>query len=311
MELELFGVKLYTPKFDFIFECFNKQKQLPHKYMKYFIFFSVILGMKFLFKHSKNILNYIVNNIKLKLYFNFPIKEKNRWVVILGFGDNLNSVTLAKYFGSRHYNLLLLVDNNVLKVRKQYNLNQIQEINKLNHVNILEYDYESFIKADDFDLESGLIEYIIDTSVLRLYNADLSKEDKESHLKSIFYNEAISTWLEKYSKVMDRLRLYFNIRDVLEPLRIFIFNYPDKSEEVNHKIFYDIRKALYMNYQEVYKGSVFFCSVKFNNEFKGYYISEKKLKCLEMIHAGNKEDCLFKSGSQSNSDDNIIELNFL
>lgn len=308
MDFELFGIKLYTPKFDFIIETLSKNQVIfPNKYMKYFVLISLALGLRFIYKKSKSLFYSLFYNIRLRLSFNKPIKEKNKWIVILGFGDNINSVTIAKYFANRGYNLLLLVDYNVSKVRKEYNLNEIQEINKLTHVNILEYDYQSFVDAKDFDLENGLIDYVVDTSVLRIYNDDLTTNDKNNHLDSVFYTDAISSWLNKYSKIMDRLRLYFNIRDILDPVRIFMFNYPDKSEEVNHKMFYDIRKALYLNYQEVYKGAVFFATIKFNNEFKGYYISDKKLKCMESVNIGNKEEfILISSGGED-----IGELNFL
>lgn len=308
-EIELFGIKISYPKFDFVIEALNKQHLFPHKYMKYFIILCIFLGLRSLLKRMKNIILAIMYNIRLKFSYNSPIKANNRWIVILGFGDNINSVPIAKHFAKRGYNLLLLVDENVSKVRKQYNLNEIQEINKLTHVNIIEYDYDNFISAKDFDLENGLIEYVIDTSVLRLYNDDLSQSDKENHLDSVFYNDAISHWTNKYSKMLDRLRLYFNIRDSRAPLRIFLFNYPDKAEEVNHKIFYDIRKALYLNYQEVYKGAILFATIKFHNEFKGYYFSEKQLKCLEMLKISNKENSLFIDTNTSTEE--ITELNFI
>eukprot|EP00340_Litonotus_pictus_P000536 CAMPEP_0170518694 /NCGR_PEP_ID=MMETSP0209-20121228/4323_1 /TAXON_ID=665100 ORGANISM="Litonotus pictus, Strain P1" /NCGR_SAMPLE_ID=MMETSP0209 /ASSEMBLY_ACC=CAM_ASM_000301 /LENGTH=167 /DNA_ID=CAMNT_0010804341 /DNA_START=420 /DNA_END=922 /DNA_ORIENTATION=- len=161
--------------------------------------------------------------------------------------------------------------------------------------------------AKDFDLENGLIDYILDTSVLRIYNQDLTLSDKVNHLDSVFYNEAMGNWFKKYSQIMDRLRLYFNIRNSTTPVNIYLFDYPDKSEEVNHKVFFDLRKALYLNYQEIYKEAVFLGIVKFNNEFKGYYITDVKMKSLEGVNKHNKDDSQYKQSTK----EEFLELNFL
>ena len=106
---------------------------------------------------------------------------------------------------------------------------------------------------------------------------------------------------------MEKLRLNFHIRDCDHPMRIFIFNYPDKCEEINHKMFYDLRKSLYMNYQDVFKHSLFFATIKFNNEFKGYYLNEKQLKSLEIVNSNNKESCLYGKSLGENN----FEINYL
>lgn len=221
--------------------------------------------------------------------FTLPAKiSKNlkKWVVVLGFGDNINSVTISKYFANKGYNLLLLADNNVLKVRKEYNLNEIQEITKLSNIEILEFDYTTFSTFNDFELD-GLISYVFDTSVLRLYNNDLSENDKKNHLNSLFSNDAISSWLNTYMKMFDILKKYFDI-ELSNITKFFCFNYPDKGEEVNHKLFFDLRRALYGNYQEVYKSNFIFTSIIFVNEFRGTYISERNLNLLEILNTKNK-----------------------
>lgn len=282
LSFDLLGLKVAHPRFDFLLKFLNSREiQLPHSYMKYFVFFSIVLGLKYLtkflldrFQATKNIVKSIMPS---------PTVASNRWVAILGFGDNEVSITLAKYFSKRGYNLLLLVSSKVLKVRNEYNLNEIQEIDKLTHIKILEYDYDGFSAASDFELsESGLIEYIFDTSVLRLYNEDLSSEDKESHLNCFFFNDAVSMWTKKYMTILDKLKLYFCIKSDLHPVKIFVFNYPDKNDEVNHKIFYEFRKSLYMQYQEIFKNSVVFNVIKYHNEFKGQYLKDSQLKSLEV-----------------------------
>ena len=170
MEVELFGFKIHSPKFDFIIESFNGQEFLfPNKYMKYFIILSTLLGIKFICSKLKSIILKILLNIRIKFTLNKQIKENNRWVVIFGLGDNINSITLAKYFGNRGFNLLFLLDKNIHTVRKEYDLSKIQELNKL-PVKIIEYEYEEFLKSSG--KLDGLIDYIFDTSVLRVYNND-------------------------------------------------------------------------------------------------------------------------------------------
>lgn len=287
MELELFGIKVQTPRFDYYLNLFGYNTiLLPHKYMKFIAFLFLIAGMNYV----KRFLSYIFTRIYLMhRSFTLPSKiSKNlkRWVVVLGFGDNINSVTISKYFANKGYNLLLLADNNVLKVRKEYNLNEIQEITKLSNIEILEFDYTTFSTYNDFELD-GLISYVFDTSVLRLYNNDLSENDKKNHLSSLFSNDAISLWLNTYMKMFDILKKYFDI-ELSNITKFFCFNYPDKGEEVNHKLFFDLRKALYGNYQEVYKSNFIFTSIIFVNEFRGTYISERNLNLLEILNTNNK-----------------------
>lgn len=283
LNFDMLGLNIAHPRFDFLVKILNSREvHFPHSYMKYFVFFSIVLGLKYLTKFLLDRLQATKNIVKSIIPA--PKIESNRWVAILGFGDNEVSITLAKYFSKRGYNLLLLVSSKVLKVRNEYNLNEIQEIDKLTHIKILEYDYDGFIAANDFELsESGLIEYIFDTSVLRLYNEDLSLEDKESHLNCFFFNDAISVWTKKFMSILDKLKLYFCIKSELHPVKIYIFNYPDKNDEVNHKIFYEFRKSMYLQYQEIFKNSVVFNAIKYHNEFKGQYLKDSQLKSLEVL----------------------------
>lgn len=286
--INILGTKIYYPKLDFLIKLLNnKEYIIPHYYMKYLVLFGFILAIKVILKYSYKIAKTIKNKIKVTLPLE-NINSTNKWVVILGFGDNENSVTLAKYFASRGYNLLLLISPEVLKVRKEYNLNEIQKIDSLTNVKLLEYNYEGFISAYDFDIgELGVIEYVFDTSVLRLYNNMLSKEEKKTHLNSFFYNDSICKWTNTYMAIMDKLKLYFSIRSELNPVKIFMFNYPDKNDEVNHKMFYEFRKSIFIQYQEIFKNTVVFNIIRYYNEFRGYYIKDSQLKSLEIIKFEN------------------------
>lgn len=288
--INILGNYVYYPKLNFIIKLINnKEINLPHFYMKYVVLFGMLLALKLFVRYSCRLLKILKNNLKLTLPLK-PVGSNNKWTVILGFGDNENSVTIAKYFASRGFNLLMLISPQVLKVRKEYNLNEIQKIDSLTNVKLLEYDYESFITAYDFDIgEFGVIEYVFDTSVLRLYNNELTKEEKSTHLNSFFYNDSICKWTNIYMAVMDKLKLYFSIRSELNPVKIFMFNYPDKNDEVNHKMFYEFRKSIYIQYQEIFKKTVVFNIIKYFNEFRGYYIKNSQLKSLEILKFNNND----------------------
>ena len=306
MELDLFGIKLQTPRYDYYISLFGSNTLLlPHKYMKIIAFLFLIAGLSY----TKRYLSFLISRFYI-YYRTFTLPSKissksKQWVVILGFGDNINSVTIAKYFANKGYNLLLLADINVLKVRKEYNLNEIQEITKLTDVEIVEFDYTTFSSFNEFEL-NGLISYVFDTSVLRLYNNDLSESDKKNHLSSLFNNDAISSWLNTYMKIFDILKNYFNV-ELSNVIKFFCFNYPDKSEEVNHKLFFDIRRALYGNYQEIYKSNFIFANIVFVNEFRGTYISERSLNLLEVLDSKNKSYICNKISDDSTG----MELSFI
>ncbi len=284
--LDLLGLNIKYPHFDIIFKLLNnKEYFLGHNFTKFFFLLGTLLASKFLIKLMIDKYSSLKNILKVLL----PLDkvDNNKWITILGFGDNEVSVTIAKYFASRGYNLLLLICPKVLKVRREYNLNQIQQIDQLSHVKIIEYDYDSFISSSDFSLENGQIEYLFDTTVLRIYNEDLDKEDISNHLNSFFFNKAISTWTMSFLAIYDKLRVYFYVKSEIHPIKVFLFTYPDKNDEVNHKIFYEFRKTIYKQYQEIYKNTLVFNIIKYMNEFKGYYIKDSQLKRLEVVKFPN------------------------
>lgn len=281
-EFNFAGLSIQYPHFDVLFKFLNnKEYFISHNFSKFFFLLGSILAVKFLVKFMAERVSYVKNLIKIC----FPLEKvnENKWICVIGFGDNETSVTISKYFANRGYNLLLLISNKVLKVRKEYNLNQIQQIDQLTHVKILEYDYETFVNSKDFNLNNGLIDYVFDTSVLRLHNEDLTEEDKNSHLESIFFNNAVNNTNNLFMSMLDKLRNHFTVKSEINPMKLFMFNYPDKNDEVNHKIFFEFRKSIYKQYQEIYKDTLVFNTIKFLNEFKGHYIKDSQLKQLEVL----------------------------
>lgn len=278
IQLSFSNINFYIKTFN------NKELHIKDFWMKYFILLSSLLLIRYVLKLLKKFSFFTKNKIKTILPLE-PIKP-NKWITILGFGDNEVSITISKYFANRGYNLLLLVCPKILKVRKEYNLNQIQELDKFLNIKILEYDYETFIKSEDFTLDDGKgeVEFIFDTSVLRLYCDEISNNDKITHVNSFYYNQTLSNWVNQYMSILDKIKTYFLIKSEIHPIKLYQFHYPDKDDEVNHKLFFEIRKSIYKQYEDIYKKTLLFNVIKYYNEFKGYYLKESQLKNLEIIN---------------------------
>ena len=234
------------PRFDFLLKLSNGSSLMfKDYYMKYVVLFSLLYSLRLIYK-ALNHFRYYYSKFLLKIS---PVKaNKNNYIVILGFGDNYISSKLVEYFGKLGYKFILVCEKKIQEVRKKYMLNNLENIGEYDNL-ISDFTYEGIMVDGSLEKvfvsensESVKIDYIFDTSVLRIYSENLTDEEAKEH-HSFYFNEQISAKLKKIMQILDILKVFFNKETVM-----FVFDYIDKEDEVNHKLFYDLKNKLYQNY---------------------------------------------------------------
>lgn len=289
----IYGLDIIYPSLDvYIGISDNYKFCLSDSYLKYFVLFSCVLGIIKVYNLLGSLLRYFRRNVLLRFFLNRVLPSKSdEWACIVGYGDNEASVSLAKYYSKRGYNLLLLSNTRVKALRKTYDLNKIQEVPSRSDIKMYEFSYEEFIEkcyfaeldsnAKENELEASAfdtmkIKFVFDCSVLRLYNEDLNKEDKAKHLESFFFNNAVCDSTKVFMDVFDQLKRFY-----CKSFTFFIFDYPDKGDEMNHKLFYSFRLGLFSRYREIFNERARFFRVRFLNEFNGRYLTKLQARILE------------------------------
>jgi hypothetical protein len=238
---------------------------LRDSYMKYFALFCLACGFSTLCKFFNNIGPY---SRKIFAKFNKPQVNTSHYIIILGFGDTMASIGITKYFSELGYHIVALNNNKILNFRKQHDMNKVQEIDDLKG-DLIEMTYEELSNANITFLGNKKIDYIFDCSIFRVFT------DNKIHTEEIYYREEIQNTLDHYYNLIDLLKPYFN------QTKIYLMEYLEKEDDVNHKLLFDLKYSLISNYAEIYKEKIYFSKkVKLTNIIRSNQLSEKNIEQL-------------------------------
>lgn len=292
----LFGYNYLTiPRFDFMLKLESGTTlHLSNTYMKYFAIFCLVAGISSLYQIYKRSYFYFS---KFSAYFSNQKVNKSNYVIILGFGDSEASIKFTKYFSDLGYKLLVLNNKKIIDHRIEHDLNKAQEIDKLKG-QIIQMNYEEFLEYKDIDdiflnkkiensnNDKGKIEFIFDCSILRVFTLYNQTVDKEIIAKNqIFYSEELTNIMKSYFLLFDLIKFNF------ENTKIFLLDYVDKEDDVNHKLMTDLKFSLFKNYLEIYKDTIFTVKrIKLNNIHGRKIINDKDLKNIhKFAHVKEQE----------------------
>jgi hypothetical protein len=277
---------LIIPKFDFLLKLSSGRSLfLDDKYMKYFALICLIGGVKMMYHLSQRIHNF---TLKMKYRLNPPKVKEGNYAVLLGFGDSEFSIKLAKFFSERvGLHLLLLNNKNIIDVRKETNLNEINGLNKL-PTDFYMMTYDEYLNLNEENLKSlfkdNKIDFIFDCSIIRVIKN--FGEDTKTQIKGIFYVDEINEALKNFHATMTSLLPYINKHS-----KYHFIDYLDKDDEVNHKLLFDQKYQIISNYTTIFKEK-FSCLKKIKIRFKKL-IPENKLENIYIYSELPKENFNF------------------
>jgi hypothetical protein len=275
---ELFGYNyLILPRFDFMFKTESGSSYfLRDSYMKYFALFCFACGISILWRGLGKLRQL---SQKLVSKFNKPKVNKTHFIIILGFGDTMDSIGITKYFSELGYHVLALNNKKILDFRRQHDMNKIQEIDTLKG-ELIEMTYEDLWNADLDFLGDKLIDYIFDCSVFRVFT------DNKEHKEEVYYRQEIQYTLNHYYNMIDILKPCFN------QTKIYLMEYIEKEDDVNNKLLFDLKYSLISNYADIYKEKIFnLKKVKLLNIIKTNKLSDENIEKLYLY--SNMKDIEF------------------
>jgi hypothetical protein len=263
----IFGYNfVVVPKFDFMIKLESGTSYFLHdRYMKYFALFCLFCGVSMLWRIIYK-LKPLTN--KLLAYFTKPTVRKGNFVVILGFGDTHASIKLTRYFAGLGYNILALNNKKILTSRRVHNLNKVEHLDTLPS-RLEEHTYEELFGLNLDFLTGKNIEFVFDCSIFRVI-MDVPEEKNDKN--AIFFRNDIQATLNDYYTILDMLKSYFL------NAKIFLMEYEDKEDDVNHKLVFDLKYSMISNYATIYKEKIYYLKkVKLYNILKPHLFKESNI----------------------------------
>ena len=275
---------LIIPRFDIMFKMESGTSYfLKDRYMKYFALFCLFCGISAI----RNIINKIGPfSRKLLARIIKPNFNPNNYIIILGFGDTVASITLIKYFSNKGYNILALNNQRILEFRKNHNMNKIEELDRLPNI-LIEMTYEELSTSDLNFLNDKKIEFIFDCSIFRVFN-QLNNQNTSNNEK-IYFRDEIQFTLNDYYNMIDTLKPYF------ENTKIFLMEYKEKDDDVNHRLLFDLKYTLISNYARIYQEKIFHLKkIRLFNVIKKNILNESDINKIFIYSHLKHEEFKFK-----------------
>jgi hypothetical protein len=259
---------IIVPKFDFMLKLESGSSYfLKDRYMKYIALFCLICGVNVFWKmlfRIKPLVNKLIASISK------PKVTEGNFVVILGFGDTNASIKLTRYFSRLGYDILALNNKKILSARREHNLNKAEHLDTLPS-QLIEHTYEELFSSNLDFLKDKKIEFVFDCSIFRVFT-DVSNTSLH-HDDAIFFKDEIQLALNDYFALLDLLKNYFF------RVKIFLLDYVDKVDDVNHHCVFDMKYAMLSNYELIYRDKIYnLKKIKLYNILKPNLFKESDIK---------------------------------
>jgi hypothetical protein len=236
---------------------------IKDKYLRWFALFCFLSGIRSIYTMSFNLPEYFlkiknfVKNFVKKFFHSLPAAGMNQYVVIFGFGDSEAGLSILKYFSKLGYNFLLMNNRKLLNFRQTHNLDKIEEIDELPN-KIVKISYEDF-KEEFNNLTKDqeiFVEYIFDCSIFRViteinpYDPVVENNSYSEEENSIFHRNQITSALEQFISIFEMLKMR------MIQFKIFSVEFLSKSDDVNHKLLFDLKYSVMENFLKIYRSLV-------------------------------------------------------
>lgn len=278
---QLFGYNyIILPNLDIMLRLRSgKNFFINDKYVRWFALFCFLSGVRLIYTICNNLPKKIlqIKNFIKNFLYSLPAPGVNKYVVIFGYGDSDAGLSILKFFSKKGYNFLLINYKKILNLRQTHELENMEEIDKLNN-KIKQINYENFIEEFDNLIKNDeiFIDYIFDCSIFRViteFQPFDSVQDQSNNSSSclekenlIFHTNQITSSLHQFISIFEILKMR------IVHFKVFSLEYLSKSDDVNHKLLFDMKYSVIEIFLKIYKSLVkpekicYFRKIKIGNQ---------------------------------------------